>query len=192
MPGSQIKFLRSKVLHQRRKLSAETVQSASRAVTERLIPLAEFRRARFIAAYFPFDNEIDTRFILEAAFSGQKKVFIPVLSDRKLLQFAPYFPQAKLRMNRYGIPEPEYSAEQLVAAGTLDLLIIPLTCFDNRCNRIGMGAGYYDRTLAEINFRLPDKIGLAYELQRVESTFPQAWDIPMDIVVTEQQVYRRH
>jgi 5-formyltetrahydrofolate cyclo-ligase len=189
MASPQSKSLRSQVLQQRRRLSTEFIHDASRAITNSVISLAEFQQARHIAAYFPFDNEVDTRFILEAAFNAQKKVFIPVLSEARTLRFAPYTQQAKLKMNCYGIPEPDCADDKLSGLSEMNLLIIPMTCFDKNCNRIGMGAGYYDRTLAQVSSHKPARIGLAYELQHVESTFPQAWDMPMDMVVTEQRIY---
>jgi 5-formyltetrahydrofolate cyclo-ligase len=190
MSRLEVKTLRSQILKQRRQLLSEFICEASKVAAATVTTLPEFLQAQHIATYFPFDNEIDPRFILESAFTT-KKVFLPVISESKILKFAPYFPQSQLIDNRYGIPEPKCSKNDLISVNDMDLLIVPLACFDKHCNRIGMGAGYYDNTLAQIDRRAPIKIGLAYEIQRVESTLPQSWDIPMDLVVTEKQIYRR-
>jgi 5-formyltetrahydrofolate cyclo-ligase len=80
-------------------------------------------------------------------------------------------------------------------AWTLDLMLVPLVGFDGACNRIGMGGGFYDRTLAYLrrrrHWRRPRLIGIAHECQRVDRIDPRPWDIPLDAVVTEQGVYRR-
>jgi len=74
----------------------------------------------------------------------------------------------------------------------LDIVFVPLVAFDEKCHRIGMGVGYYDRTF---NFKLanqkqpPMLIGLAYEFQKVPSISPQSWDVPVDAVVSEKQLY---
>ncbi|MBN1378862.1 MAG: 5-formyltetrahydrofolate cyclo-ligase [Gammaproteobacteria bacterium] len=192
MSNPELKALRSQVLQQRRKLASHFVLDASRSATDKIISLVEFQNARKIGVYFPFDNEMDPRLILDSAYATGKNVFLPVLSEGKTLKFAPFSPEKKLVVNRFGIPEPECRENKLATAVKLDLLIIPMACFDKDCNRIGMGAGYYDRTLAQATAHMPVKVGLAYEMQRVESTSPQAWDIAMDMVITEQRIYRRH
>jgi 5-formyltetrahydrofolate cyclo-ligase len=70
-----------------------------------------------------------------------------------------------------------------------------LVGFDRACHRLGMGAGFYDRSLAFLqqrrHWRRPRLIGLAHECQRVEALAPKPWDIPLDAVITEAAIYRR-
>ena len=100
-----------------------------------------------------------------------------------------------MRPNRFGIPEPSRRNRRLRLAWTLDLLLVPLVGFDTECHRLGMGGGYYDRTLSYLShrdhWRRPRLIGLAHECQRVAALPVRPWDIPLDFVVTERQVYRR-
>ena len=65
----------------------------------------------------------------------------------------PYLPEASLRTNRLGIPEPRRGRRHLRLPWTLDLILVPLVGFDPHCNRIGMGGGFYDRTLAYLRGR---------------------------------------
>ena len=75
----------------------------------------------------------------------------------------------------------------------IDLVLVPLVAFDPQRNRIGMGGGFYDRSFA---FRKnPDQprpvlIGVAHELQKVDLLEPEPWDVQLDMVVTDQAVYR--
>jgi 5-formyltetrahydrofolate cyclo-ligase len=71
----------------------------------------------------------------------------------------------------------------------MGVLVIPLVAFDSRCQRIGMGAGYYDRTLAGCGREMPVRIGLAYEFQQVTAIPARDWDVPMHKIVTENTVY---
>jgi 5-formyltetrahydrofolate cyclo-ligase len=106
--------------------------------------------------------------------------------DSGRLQFLPLEPGDPMRPNRYGIDEP--------AAGrapwplwTLDLILMPLVAVDRQGNRLGMGGGYYDRSLAALSRggRRPLLIGLAHQCQ-CTATLPDAhWDVPLDGVITE-------
>jgi 5-formyltetrahydrofolate cyclo-ligase len=104
-------------------------------------------------------------------------------------------PNAPVRKNRFGIPEPLRRHRWICPTHGLNLIIVPVVGFDRDCNRIGMGAGYYDRSLAFLRARRswlrPRLVGLAHECQRVDVIEPQPWDVPLDAVVTEQAVYIR-
>jgi 5-formyltetrahydrofolate cyclo-ligase len=114
-----------------------------------------------------------------------------VRSDR--LWFAPWTPESRFRLNRFGIPEPMVSARQLVRAQDLDLLLLPLVGFDARGHRLGMGGGFYDRSLAFLRHRRqwhkPVVVGLAHDFQCCPSLPADAWDIPMSGIVTDRQWY---
>jgi 5-formyltetrahydrofolate cyclo-ligase len=100
-----------------------------------------------------------------------------------------------MRANRFNIPEPTLRNRRLRLAWTLDLLLVPLVGFDAGGNRLGMGGGFYDRTLSYLShrtyWRRPRLIGIAHECQRVAELRLRPWDVPLDMVVTERQVYRR-
>ncbi len=114
---------------------------------------------------------------------------------RRQLWFLRYRPGEPMRANRFGIPEPARRQRRLALAWTLDLILVPLVGFDADCNRLGMGGGFYDRTLSFLRQRThwqrPRLIGIAHECQRVERIQPQPWDIPLDAVATELRLYRR-
>jgi 5-formyltetrahydrofolate cyclo-ligase len=100
-----------------------------------------------------------------------------------------------MRANRFGIPEPTSKGRHIRPARHLDVLLVPLVGFDSTGNRIGMGGGYYDRTLAFLNrrrqWRRPRLIGIAHECQRVAAIEPRAWDVPLQAVATERRLYAR-
>lgn len=160
-----------------------------------------YQRARYLAAYWPADGELDPRPLIRAALKRGKRVYLPVLrrgfgpDAGPRLWFARHLPGERMRVNRFGIPEPRISAGRLRPVRRLDLLLLPLVGFDRAGRRIGMGGGYYDRTLAYLQtgrlWRRPRLIGLAHECQRVRRIAARPWDVPLDAVVTEAGCHRR-
>jgi 5-formyltetrahydrofolate cyclo-ligase len=156
-----------------------------------------FRHARRIAGYWPTDGELDPGPLLALAGCPDRRTFLPVLRPdrRSRLWFFPYAPGDPLRPNRFGIPEPRRGRGGALPPWVLDLILVPLVGFDADCNRLGMGGGFYDRTLAFLRRRQywhrPRLIGLAHECQRVNRLEPRPWDVPLDAVATERQLWSR-
>jgi len=123
-----------------------------------------------------------------------KQCFLPVLDTLRprRLWFAPYRIGDPLVANRYGIPEPACPSRYRVAAWCLDLVLTPLVAFDEMGNRLGMGGGYYDRTLSFLArrqvWKRPRLVGIAYEFQCLESLPRRPWDIPLNSVITNDTI----
>lgn len=153
-----------------------------------------YRRARRIAAYCAQDGELSARYILAHAQRTGRTCYLPVLRPDNRLAFAPFAAGAKLRRNRFGIPEPVVPHNRRVSARALDLILVPLVAFDTAGNRLGMGGGFYDRTLAFLRrrrFRAPPTvIGLAHRGQQVDKLTTQAWDVPLMGVITDRGFIR--
>lgn len=158
-----------------------------------------FLRARRLGFYWPVDGELDPSPLLRIAERLGKQCYLPVLSPirgkalgNKLL-FARKLPAERITRNRFGIPEPSRRGRHLAQPIALDLLVVPLVGFDPRCHRIGMGGGFYDRTLGYLrhhrHWRRPRLMGVAHECQRIEAISPSPWDIQLDWIVTEARLY---
>lgn len=183
-PRSEV---RSRLRQQRRALSRAARACCARQVARRLAASPLFRAARRIAVYLPHDGELDPTPLLRRAWACGKTCYLPVLHGKRLV-FAAYRKGDGLRRNRFGIPEPVLPALKRVGAVALDLILVPLVAFDAQGNRLGMGAGFYDRTLAararRTHWRRPRLIGVAYDFQQVAKLAPAPWDVPLDSVVT--------
>ena len=183
--------LRRSLRQQRRALTPHQRREASAALDRRLGPHPLFLRSRHIAFYLPNDGEMDLSPLLHRALAMGKKCYLPVLSPlyHNRLWFAPYHDESELALNRFGIPEPIVNWAGMRPAWTLDLVLTPLVAFDAAGNRLGMGGGYYDRTLAYLTRRRhwhkPHLLGTAYAFQQVESLPHEPWDVPLHGVVTE-------
>ncbi len=154
------------------------------------------RPGRRIAVYQPFGHEADATLLTQRAWLRGCRVYAPVITHQRrfAMAFAPLRPNARLTVNAFGIPEPEFLLHQRISPLFLDVIFMPLVAFD-RCGwRLGSGAGFYDRCLRRLQssrrWRRPKLVGIAYEHQRIDALVPDSWDVPMDAVLTENRLHR--
>lgn len=160
-----------------------------------------FLRARKVAMYMAGAGELDPQPIMEMALAMKKQCYLPIMSKGLLphtggkLVFQQYDPQTdSLAVNRYGIHEPLFDPRSLIPTRMLDLILTPLVAFDRQGNRLGMGKGYYDQTLAGLHrqWRRPTLLGMAHSFQEIDALAPEAWDIPLDGILTEKELFWIH
>lgn len=195
------KALRQSLRQARRTLSeherAWREQSIIQALRRALNHTPAMHRRQHIALYSPADGEPDLRPLLHVL-PIQKSLYLPILAHGSRLSFAPWHTQSIMRRNRLNIPEPRHRPIQRRRASQLDIILMPLVGFDDHGNRLGMGGGFYDRSLAfrhaRCHWRKPLLIGVAFELQRCPTLPAAAWDIPLDGIVTEHglRLFHRH
>lgn len=176
--------IRSEVRAKRRALTRELQQQAAAAVKTRFMTRCT-EQVKRIALYLSFDGELDTHPIIEACWQRQKEVYLPVLHPfaQGHLLFLRYSPDTSMTTNRYGIWEPKLDCTRVCPPAELDLLATPLVAFDHDGNRLGMGGGYYDRTLATLPKRIA-RIGLAHDLQCYPKLPVAHWDEPLNQIIT--------
>lgn len=188
------KALRKHLRACRRSLNPQQQQQAAFRLASLLHQHPRVARARDIALYLPNDGEIDPRIFMAQARRRNVRFYLPILHPihRGQLAFCQVDGDTPMRPNRFGIPEPVFSARHTRSAWSLDVVLMPLVGFDPEGGRLGMGGGFYDRTFAFTRIRprlRPALIGLAHDLQRVERLPIEPWDIPVDAVVTDQGIY---
>ncbi|WP_027965698.1 5-formyltetrahydrofolate cyclo-ligase [Halomonas halocynthiae] len=188
--------LRKMLRQRRRALSPKQQKNASNRLTQRLRQLPDIQRARHLALYLPNDGEIDPTALLPWLTSRNARVYLPVLrplADNSLW-FVNYHPQTPMVANRFGISEPStrHAAHpsRRRPAWALDVILLPLVGFDENGERLGMGGGFYDRTLARLkdNGSRPRLIGIAHDCQGVERLPTAPWDIPLDAIVSDSRL----
>ncbi len=187
--------LRRRLRAQRGAVTGDARDLAATQLAVHLISTRAFRASHHIACYLPNDGEIDTGVVIEHLRRLRKHFYLPVLSrlSHDRLWFAPALPGAELVVNRYGILEPAVPTRALVRAQDLDLVLMPVVGFDEMGHRIGMGGGYYDRSLEFLQhrhfWRKPHVIGLAYDFQKITALPRDSWDVALNAIVTDQAVY---
>ena len=190
--------LRRELRRRRRALTPLQQRQAARQLGQRLRRLPEVQRARRVALYLPSDGEIDPTGLLPWFRRRGARVHLPVLKplSHNALWFVHYHTGTPMTANRFGIPEPEtrHGAHRARRrpAWALDLILLPLVGFDDDGQRMGMGGGFYDRTLAFTRRPgpRPRLIGLAHDCQRVERLPVAPWDVPLDAIVSDARVIR--
>ncbi|MGM0517264.1 MAG: 5-formyltetrahydrofolate cyclo-ligase [Pseudomonadota bacterium] len=177
-----------RILRQRRRsLGGFHRHMALLRIEARLERLSRSLGLHAVAAFCAFDGEPQLDGWLRR---HRGRVWLPrVLPDRRLAfhhadpltACAGHRPGR--RTNQFGIVESDDPRQRGI--NSLDALLIPLVGFDPHGNRLGMGAGFYDRALAGRRGRRPLAIGVAFDCQRVESLPTDPWDQPLDYIVTD-------
>ena len=166
--------------------AAERIAGAD-ALATRLLALPFAPERGYVGGYWAMDGEIGLH-SWQLRLPKSLVYCLPVLADDETLRFAPWRPGDELVTNRYGIPEPDIDPRSGLRASEMALIAVPLVGFDDDAHRLGMGGGWYDRTLAA---RLqqtapPWLVGVGFEAQRVASVGAQTWDVPLDAICTER------
>ena len=180
--------LRREMRRRRRSLNRPERRAAARSLLHRLAGSRWFLNSRNIAVYLSNDGEIDLSPLVGRAWAMGKRTYLPRLFGPRLW-FLPFHARSVLAENRFSIPEPVAAARRRIRPMFLDLVLFPLVAFDGCGNRLGMGAGYYDRTFEAVRRRDawpgPKRVGVAYEIQCVDALPAADWDIPLDAIVTD-------
>jgi 5-formyltetrahydrofolate cyclo-ligase len=152
-------------------------------IEARLRSLLDKRTNFILGVYWPFQAEFDPRPLIDWLVATGSAVALPAVTDKKgPLEYRAWRPGEELVDGVWGIPVPK--AREIVLP---QVVLAPLVGFDRRSYRLGYGGGYFDRTLAALSPR-PLAIGVGFEMARIATIYPQAFDIPMDIVVTETEI----
>lgn len=189
MPDSYKIALRNTIKQVRAKMPHAYITQSSTQICNRIRALDQYRHAKKIALYHAVNGEVNLLSIWKSAPMHGKFCYFPCLQPDHSLLFLPATPVTQFKKNRYGIAEPDVSHDFAIDPNELDIVFVPLVAFDARCTRIGMGAGYYDRTLANKNNC--ELFGVAYQFQRIDFIEAQPWDIPLDAVITNRAIYWR-
>lgn len=180
------KELRKKIIAARKDLAREVVEAKSAAIFKKIVSLEQYQKAEVIMTYLAINNEVETEpFILQALAEG-KRIVIPVCQKETttiLPAEVKNYPD-DLEPRTWGILEPKPDRLYPIDPKEIDLIIIPGVAFDEQGNRLGYGAGYYDRFLPRLRADVL-KIAPAYDLQIVPTVYKGEHDQPVDIVVTE-------
>lgn len=180
----------------RAKLSLAQQQQAAAQVATKIIQSQIFKTSQNIACYMAKGAELNVQPIITEVWHSNKHCYLPIVRFDKsgFLHFVEYLADDKLIPNRFGILEPKLQQEKLISARDLDLVIVPLIAFDLQGNRIGTGGGYYDHTFAFLNdepdLKKPLLLGVAYACQQLPQIDSQPWDVKMQRVMTEKEIYK--
>lgn len=181
---------RNEIRQKRKALHEDEVAKCSELVRRVVLEHEYLKQNRCIASYHSFSGEIDTVEINKALRLAGHHMALPVIhpEEKGLMDFYSYETPEDLILNRFKIPEPVVSEENLVQPHHLEVVIVPLVGFNEKGERLGMGGGYYDRMLKKISCECLT-LGLAYDFQLIPEIKSQPWDMPLDEVITPTKHY---
>jgi 5-formyltetrahydrofolate cyclo-ligase len=177
---------RQRLIAARERLDPATLEDFRRRIDTHLERAFPGLAGATVAFCWPMRGEYDARPLADALRGRGAVTALPVVvAPRQPLVFREWHPGVALATGPLGIPYPA-SSEPVVPT----VVLVPLNGWDDAGHRLGYGGGFFDRTLAGESGR-PIALGVGYELGRLPTIRPQAWDVPMDWIVTERGVYRR-
>jgi len=218
-PRQQVrKKLRQQLRTLRQQLTDDEQLLAGKHLTSQLTKQKKIITAKNIAIYLANDGELNTMPFILWCWQHHKNVYLPVIHpfSKGHLLFLHFTQNTPMTTNKYGIREPKLNVNQLCLLADLDILFTPLVAFDHHGNRLGMGGGFYDRTLsawftqssqnilennAQTSFQnsLPKTmkkplqklcpIGLAHDCQQLKHIQNEIWDIPLPEIITPTKTF---
>jgi 5-formyltetrahydrofolate cyclo-ligase len=172
--------LRKKIFKIRQKISERNVQIDFNQIIK--IFKKEKINKKIIGGYYPVNFEVDDLTLLKRLEKNKYTICLPVIKDNFQMDFYKWSFSDPLKINKYGIPEPENKS-----IAYPDILLIPLLAFDKNLNRLGYGGGYYDRLIEKFEKKKKIiKIGLAFSIQKIDKVPINKYDKKLDYIVTNK------
>ena len=176
--------VRAATLRQRDGLAPEVRATFSQQIADSVVCWIQSEGFDTVMLYLSMRSEVETHDLLEKLRHAGKQVCAPVVDtdQNRLIPRRIQGSKTELIRHRYGMLEPNTTCP-IFPIAQLQLIIVPGIAFDSKGYRLGYGKGFYDRFLTECPHATP--VGLAYRIQVVKDTFPQAWDVPVQHIFTE-------
>jgi 5-formyltetrahydrofolate cyclo-ligase len=176
--------LRNKILKIREKNNKKNIQIDFNQIIK--ILKKEKMIKKIIGGYYPVNFEIDDLALLKKFEKNSFIISLPVIKKNFKMDFYKWSISDPLKVNKYGIPEPEI--KNIVYP---DILLIPLVAFDKNLNRLGYGGGYYDRLIERLSKKKNImKIGLAFSVQKIDKVPINIYDQKLDYIVTNKYIIK--
>ena len=176
--------VRAETLHRRNGLAEEVRTTLNRRIVNSVANWIQSEGFDTVMLYLSMRSEVETFDLLDFLLHREKIVCAPVVDTRQLELTPRRIQNAKTELvrHRYGMLEPNATCPTFPIS-QLQLIIVPGIAFDHNGYRLGYGKGFYDRFLTKCPHAV--HVGLAYQIQIVEDTFPQTWDVPVQHIFTE-------
>ncbi len=184
--------LRRQLRQQRQQISDAARKIAEQHIVQQVITHFSRLLSPACAAYFGTDEEVNLQALFDYCWQQGQPIYSPLVTALdSSMQFQHIQSDTRLTENRFGIKEPDPDQASQIAPQSLSMVFTPLVGFDIQGTRLGMGGGFYDRSFSfkQRQPGAPWLVGCAYELQKVPHLDKAAWDIDLDAIVTEKQVY---
>ena len=176
--------IRKKILDIRKKRNRKNIKFSFLKIFKEI--KKNISKKKIVGGYYPVNFEIDILEFLEKLEMKGLQLCLPIVKKDNKMDFYSWSTKNLLKLNKYGIPEPEQIKKVFP-----DIILVPLVAFDSRLYRIGYGGGYYDRYIEKLsNKKNLLKIGIAHSCQKINRVPTNKYDKKLDIIITEKYVLR--
>ena len=176
--------IRKKILNIRKKKNNKDIKISFLKIFKEI--KKNISKKKIVGGYYPVNFEIDILEFLEKLEMKGLQLCLPIVKKDNKMDFYSWSTKNLLKLNKYGIPEPEQIKKVFP-----DIILVPLVAFDSRLYRIGYGGGYYDRYIKKLsNKKNLLKIGIAHSCQKINRVPTNKYDKKLDIIITEKYVLR--
>ena len=176
--------LRNKILKIREKNNKKNIQIDFNQIIK--ILKKEKITKKIIGGYYPVNFEVDDLELLKKFEKNKFNISLPVIKKNFQMDFYKWSFSDSLKINKYGIPEPE--TKNIVYP---DIILVPLVAFDKNLNRLGYGGGYYDRLIKKLSKKKKImKIGLAFSFQKIDKVPINIYDQKLDYIITNKYIVK--
>ena len=197
-PSNETRAARRRMRAARSALSPSARRVAQESIRRSIRDLGLLRPGDKLAVYLAMPGEVDLAGVVEDALRLGVDLHAPKIASRRRrdVAFVPY--DGRSGSNPWGfagVAEPLAATARRVPVRRLDTILLPVVGFDRAGNRLGMGAGFYDRALRMLRdgtrrWRRPRLVGVAFACQELPAIDASSWDVPLDLVVTDREVIR--
>ena len=141
-------------------------------------------KGKIFGGYYPYNYEVNVLQIIEKLDKEKYKISLPKIKNNLFMDFYSWSTNNPLVINKYGIPEPV--SNKIVYP---NILLVPLVAYDDDLNRLGYGAGFYDRYLEKVSkVKKIFKIGLGFSYQEIKKIPINKYDKKLDLIITEKKI----
>ena len=180
--------LRKKFIEFRKSISKEYLLAAEEKLLNLVVNHKDYFKGQKIACYWSIGNEMPTQKLIQYLVGLDSALYLPtVAEDSKIMKFCLLEDHQDLKANIYNILEPVDTPE--IDPSDLDIILLPCVCFDEKGYRIGMGKGYYDYSLSDLNNKGTELIVIAFEFQKIDDCLHGKHDVKAHSCITDEYFY---
>jgi 5-formyltetrahydrofolate cyclo-ligase len=191
--------LRTQMRRLRRSLPRDERYTAASTVARQLLRLPLIKPGARIGIYLALPGELSLQPFIERAWARGCQLFVPHITHtgRRQMAFYPFTPTSRLQTRQWNIPQlRDIQQQRRIDTATLDAVLVPVVAFDKHGNRLGMGAGFYDRHFARLRrtprWQRPHLVGIAYSVQEVIELNAHPHDVRLELIATERAIVRTY